>query len=363
IVSHTAVWKGQPVDAPPLMLNCGPTDEQKAWLSWSNYKDIHFDSEKMLANELLGAFAAINGNSGAVPSMRANMGCGIISSLVGIEQSLFEDKMPWMLTHLKKEELKPHYNFTINASREFAAAMQHIEYMQKFLLDQQLNNVFIYPLDLQGAIDTAHLIYGDPIFYDFYDDPEFIHRLLKVSCDAIEFAMRECFKRIHRSDEFITHYNSILIPRSLGGLKISEDTTTLLAPDTIDTFAIPCLRDILQRFNGGYVHYCGKNDHLLDRILEEPLVYAINFGNPEKHDMTAVLKRCRAKGKLYIGRVNWLKDEKRFDYYKRVLGASYNPDTDRFHVIIQSWCSLEDRTAVLDDYARAAEYVRRNPKG
>ncbi|MCL2645763.1 MAG: hypothetical protein FWD61_02015 [Phycisphaerales bacterium] len=358
IALHSAVWRGERVDAPPLMLSCWLTDEQRTWLVQSNYKAIHFDSEKMLANELQSVLTAINGNSGAVPSMRANMGCGIVSTLVGLEQSLFEDKMPWMLRHLKKEEIKPRYDFSVDSSSEFAAAMRHMEYMQTFLREQRLDNVFIFPLDLQGAVDTAHLIYGDAIFYDFYDDPDLIHHLLRVSCDAVEFAIRECFARIRRSEEFVTHYNSIVIPRALGGLKVSEDTTTLLSPDLIDTFALPYLRDILTRFNGGYVHYCGKNDHLLDILLNEPLVRGINFGNPNKHDMTAVLNRFRDKGKIYVGAANRLQDESQFDYFKRILGASYNPETGCFAVMLHYWCSLQERDGVLDDYARAAACVR-----
>ena len=289
------------------------------------------------------------------------MGCGIIPSLFGNEQRLFDDKMPWLLDHVKKskiESMTEDYKFNINGSREFAAAMRHMEYMTEKLREYGLTGkVFVYPLDLQGAVDSAHLVYGDAIFYDFYDEPEFVHHLLKLSVKSIYFAMDECFKRIDKSGEFITHYNTFIIPSDTGKIKISEDTTTLLSPGLIDEFAQPYLREMLEYFNGGYVHYCGKNDYLLEVLLKEPLAKAINFGNSEKHDMVKVLKKCRDSKKLYVGGIAQNPGENLFDYFKRILEASYDRETRRFYVIPQYWCGISDREKIIGEYERAAECV------
>jgi hypothetical protein len=363
IERQTAVWRREKGAMPVLALSCGHTEEQHTWIQGSNTKDIHFDCEKMLANGLRDMVCAINGNYGSVPSMRANMGCGIIASLFGPQQELYEDKMPWLLTHLKKDEVKPRYDFKIGDSEEFAAAMRHIEYMRDFLREHGLTDVFVYPLDLQGPIDTAHLVYGDTIFYDFTDDPQFVHHLLEMSNDAIEFAMKECFKRIDRSDEFITHYNHLAIPREYGGLKVSEDTTTLLSPAHIDEFAQPHLRETLERFGGGYVHYCGKNNHLFDVLLKEPLAWSINFGNTEMHDMADILKRCRDNKKIYVGGIEKKSGESLFDYFVRILAPSYDRDTGCFYIIPDYWCSVNERETVIGEFERAAEAVRKGWKG
>ena len=353
-----SVWQRKRIDLPPLALSCGLTEEQKSWLTWHNLKEIHLDSEKMFINGLRDILSVINGNYGAVPSMRANMGCGIIPSLFGTQQRLFEDIMPWLVDHVKKDDIKSTYNFNINDSEEFAAAMDHMDFMTGMLRDNDLTGkVFVYPLDLQGPIDTAHLIYGDDIFYDFYDDPEFVRHLLKVSCDAVYFAMNECFIRMEKSDEFVAHYNHLIIPASMGGIKISEDTTTLLSPALIDEFARPHLRNMLEFFNGGYVHYCGNNDRLLNVVFDEPLVRGINFGNPERHDMTNILKRCCETGKIYVGRLPMNGGENYFDYFSRILEPSYNKNIGSFHVIPEFSCSLEERENVIGEFERAAEYV------
>ena len=75
---QNAVWRQEKSNMPVLTLSCGLTEEQNEWLPWSNYKEIHFDSEKMFVNGLRDVLGSVNGGYGAVPSMRANMGCGIM---------------------------------------------------------------------------------------------------------------------------------------------------------------------------------------------------------------------------------------------------------------------------------------------
>jgi len=360
ISMQNSVWRGEEIDMPPLALSCWLTEEQNSWLPYYNTKETHFDSEKMFMDGLRGVLNSVNGNYGAAPSMRANMGCGIIPSLFGTQQRLFDDKMPWLVDHVKKDSIKQIYEFNIGDSEEFAAGMRHMEYMTEKLRENNLKNIFVYPLDLQGAIDTAHLIYGDTIFYDFYDDPGFVRHLLDVSCKAVGFAMRQCFDRIDRSGEFIAHYNFLIMPKTSGGLKISEDTTTLLSPALIDEFARPYLRKILEEFNGGYVHYCGKNDHLLDVLFGEPLVRGINFGNPEKHDMTKILAKCRDTRKVYVGALDRKDGESLFDYFTRILEPAYDKNTGCFYIIPEYGCNLSERENVIGEYERAAEKIINN---
>ena len=361
IAAQCAVWRGEKTDMPPLALSCGLTDEQQSWLPGYNTKQTHFDNEKMYTDGLRGVLSAVNGAYGAVPSMRANMGCGIIPSLFGRQQRLFDDKMPWLVDHVKKEELKENYNFDISDSAEFAAAMGHIEYMNGKLRENNLTGkVFVYPLDLQGPIDTAHLIYGDDIFYQFYDDPEFVKKLLDASCEAIYFAMGECFKRIDLSGELVAHYNHLIIPAGMGGIKTSEDTTTLLSPALIDKFARPYLNKMLDFFGGGYAHYCGKNDHLLDVLLNEPKVIGINFGNPDMHDMPEVLRRCRDAKKIYTGSVNKKSGEGHFEFFMRILEPSYDKNSGCFYIIPQYGCGLDERENIIGEFERAAEFIVKN---
>ena len=92
-------------------------------------------------------------------------------------------------------------------------------------------------------------------------------------------------------------------------------------------------------------------------MLKEPLACGINFGNPDKHDMAEVLRRCRDSKKLYIGAINRLAGEELSDYFRRILEPSYDRETGRFYVILQYWCAANEREHVIGEFERAAENV------
>ncbi|MBR0464658.1 MAG: hypothetical protein IJJ23_09845 [Clostridia bacterium] len=318
IACQREVFYHRRVGVQPLLLTSQRL-EPFADLHPFTYKEIHYDPEKMLFNGLLDALCAQAGGRECVPSVRANMGCGIVPALFGLVQELFDDKMPWLQKHLSPEQIREMSKADITLTPEFQMALRHMEYMTDALKG---SGVRVYPVDIQGAFDTAHLVMGDEIFYQMFDDPDLVHHLLDLSCDAIQIAFDECLKRIPDSQHTVCHYNYLAIPRALGGLKLSEDTPTILSPSAIDEFVKPYMHRALESAGGGYIHYCGRNDALFQAVMEEPYAHGLNFGNPEKHDMEQILRQCAAHKKLYIGPVPGNPDESPDAFIRRVLDAS-----------------------------------------
>ncbi len=315
---QAAVWRGETPDSQPLLLSC-PPDSGFGDVPDYNTKQTHFDTEKMLVSGFKSMLSAANGNRDAVPSLRANMGCGIFPTMFGLKQMLFDDKMPWLREHLDKKTVARMGPEDLKPGDEFKAAIEHMAKMKELVED---TGAFVFPLDLQSPFGTAHLVYGDALFYELYDDPPFVRHLLDLCCECLIFGMTECMKVMNGSDHTIAHYNNLVIPREKGGLKVSEDTATLVGQDALDEFVLPYLRRLLERFGGGYVHYCGKNDRLFNAVLNEPLVHGLNFGNADMHDMDDVLKKLAHAGKVYYGGVPSRPDETRADFFRRVLTAS-----------------------------------------
>ena len=338
------IWEGGRTSAVPLHL----WSDAGIKLPSFNTMETHYDSEKMLLNELNGAVSAVAGGMQAVPSVRANMGCGIYPTLFGLKQSLFTDKMPWLLNHLDKETIAQMGPEDLNFSDEFKAGLEHMEYMAERLAG---TGVRVYPLDLQGPYDTAHLVYGDDIFYDMFDDPGFIHHLMELSVQSIFMGFDECLKRIPNADTEISHYNCLVMPRSMGGLKISEDTSTLLSRDHIAEFVTPYTNKVLERYGGGYIHYCGKNPHLFDAVMDDmPKAFGINLGNTDMHDMAAFLQTCAARGKVYYGSIIKLENESNADYFKRIIS---NATLDgRTYLLASIWHSVKNGES-LEEIAAA----------
>ena len=348
---QSALFEGREADRQPLLLSAGLTGAQAEFPHF-NYREIHYDREKMLANELRGACAAMNGGREAAPSVRANMGCGIVPALFGVMPRLFEDKMPWVKDHLPKEQLAEMRASDLAITEEFRAAMEHMDYMADAL---EGSGVRVYPVDIQGAFDTAHIVVGDSIFYELYDDPDFVHHLLDLSCAAIKLAFDECLRRMPGSDDAVPHYNALAIPRSLGGIKLSEDTSTLLNKEQVEEFVVPYMRRALNEAGGGYIHYCGKNPHLYQAVLDEPLARGLNFGNPDMHDMRRVLGDCANRGILYYGGIPQKEGEDIGDHFSRLLAASEKGG--RAHLLLCHSCDADEAEMVGEIWDKAAASV------
>ena len=343
-------------DGPPLLLTAGLPEPYDGFDRY-NPGEIHHDKDKMLLNGMLDMAGAAFGGMQAVPSLRANMGCGIFPSMFpGIKQRLFYDaRMPWVVEHLSKERISALGDGDIGETDEFKLALEHMEYLAAQTAG---TGAFVYPLDVQGPFDIAHLVYGDAIFYDLYDDPPFIRHLMDLSRHAIITGLEECLKRIPGSDEYIAHYNSVALPRSLGGIKLSEDTSTLISNDHLDEYAVPATARVLDHFGGGYVHYCGKHEGLFERLLGLPLVRGFNFGNPEFHDMDAMLARMASAGKVYYGGVNALPGETRRGFFARVRNSATahdNRPNGAPRLLLQYHARFEERGQVCEDWRAAGE--------
>lgn len=321
ISNQLDLWEGRKPARQPLLLKCGAPDEISADFQQYTTREIHFDRDKMLISQMQGALSAALGGMDAVPSVRANMGCGIFPSLFpGIEQLLFDDsRMPWVVGHLDAGAIRKLDYDDIRITDEFKLALSHMEYMAEKL---DGTGVLVYPPDLQGPFDIAHIVFGDEIFYAMYDEPELVHHLLGLCVYAAKLGMDESLKVIPRSNELLAHYSSLVMPRSLGGIKLSEDTTTLISAEQMAEFAVPYTAKILEYFGGGYVHYCGRNDPLFERITGLDKARGLNFGNPEKHDMDGTLRKMSARGIIYYGWAPMLDGEDYEAYFRRVRSSA-----------------------------------------
>lgn len=307
-----------------------------------NNEEIHYDAEKMFVSQLKSALGTAFADGDAVPSVRANVGCGALCTLLGgLKQTFFPDKMPWLLKHLSADELMGMTEESIEESPEFRMGLEQMRYMKEMLKG---TGVCLYPMDLQGPIDMAHLLLGDEFFYLLYDDPDVVHRALQlaVACDA--YGMKKCFEIIEPGD-YVCHYNGLVLP-SETPLKVSEDTSTLLCPEHLDEYMRPYTEQLLDMFGGGYIHYCGDNRHLLELMPEIKGSIGLNFGNPERHDPAGVLGALGDCGRFYYGTFAGLPYAEQAALARRENGS--------FNQFMQIGCKKADQARIIDEIMASA---------
>ena len=264
-----------------------------------------YDKEKMLYGHLEEIADCAHNTFDAPLCLRPNFGTVFVPSMFGLKYKVPKDTFAWITSHLSKDEIRG-FNFPdLDKTDLMKRAIEYIQFFKEKLPEW----IHIYLPDTLGPFEIAHSVYGDNLFYDIYDDPSFIHYLLDL-CTEMYIQVTEKLKKVISEDRENCYHGHALV-RGIymrnGGTRISEDSATLISPRHIDKFVIPCDEKALEAFGGGFVHFCGKNDYLLESFLKLDEVRAINLGNPEMYDFDITMQKFIDYRKCYFGL--WPKEE------------------------------------------------------
>ncbi len=264
-----------------------------------NMREQFYDKNKMLYAQLEEIYDCADNAFEASLCVRPNFGTIFVPAMLGLEYKVFEDKFPWLERHLSKEEIKKIDLPDLDKAEMMNRAVEYIEFFKEVLPDW----IHIYQPDTQGPFDIAHLIYGDNIFYDIYDDPDFVHSLMELSTELYIQVSLKLKKVIGEPNDSCYHGHALArgIYMRNGGVRVSEDTPTLLSPRHIEEFVVPYVKKALDAFGGGFIHFCGRNEHLLDAFLRMDGVRAVNLGNPEMYDFETTMEKFIHYKKCYFG--------------------------------------------------------------
>jgi len=307
-----AAWQGAAYV--PIICNGEvPAAIKEALPPAANLYDEWHSHAKTLLNGLHGVAGAVYGGSDAVPSVRANMGVGVLATFFGLKQQVFPDKMPWITEHISLDAALDYDAEQSPFSADIRIALERSAFLAEVFAG---SGITPFCFDTQGPFDLAHLAIGDEIFLALYDEAEKVHRLLNLCTRLIIRVTRSYKEAVGEPLTGGRHSNGLAMR---GGVRICEDTSTLLNAEQIAEFVVPYTRRVLQAFGGGWVHYCGKNDHLCAAVLAMPEAHGLNFGNPERHDLPAIIDVCRQRGKRLLNSPARGREEKLPDYFRRCL--------------------------------------------
>ena len=320
---QACVGRNENPDYLPLLIQGVPVPEREKYCRSNtnycrfNFREQFYDKEKMLFEQLFGLISIVRSRSDAQLNISARMGAGFLHSVLGLKQEIFEDKDPWLQQRLSKEEiskLEPNDLETISGRGLMPQALEYIRYFRKVLGEKAL----VYVDYTWGPFSLAHMIRGDKIFTDLYDDSEFVKHLMEIAT-ALYVSGVATLKMAIGEPENQTFSDGFYLSNS--GVWSNEDTAVLLSPSHLEEFVFPYLQKAYQPFEGAIVHFCGKADYLLEPLLELPEVKGVNLGQPSWQKLTygQIMKMLLEKGKVYYG--SWPKQEGESteSYFKRVL--------------------------------------------
>jgi hypothetical protein len=305
------MWHNRPTDSLPILFSARVSEP----LTWnSDFRKRFADPEQMLYDMLCGVLGVARSGSDAQLTIRVDTGTGTLATCAGCEQIPSEFALPWN-SHITREAIEAFAPEQMNLAE--AGVLPRVREIYAYYASKVPACVHFFAADTQSPFDLAHLLYGDPIFYDLYDDPDFVHALLRKVTYLYVEGTKLMKGWMGESLEGDYHWSMAV---ANGGSRSCEDTATLLNREAIEEFVGPYRQQGLAPFGGGFVHYCGDNAGLYQNVLADPTARGLNFGNPERHDFAKVIPDLIAAGKCYWGSVPREEDETLEAYFRRVVG-------------------------------------------
>jgi len=308
IEMHKAFWQGQ---GPSLILV--PTREMPLY-DIDSYRERFYDPKKMWESEMARAEGVLDWPTDGIPTVRPNLGVTFIPAMAGQSFEIRPGHMPWPGKPLTPDQIRAARNVDVTQTKLMKLAAQfyriHAERIQA--PTHRHDQVIAYQPDNQGIFDIAHLMYGDDIFLDIVTEQkqEWVAELLEISCDLMIRASLHVKKLIGEKTNTMVHGHAtpqgVYFPNA--GLRISEDSPTMISPELIDRLVIPPIERCGEQFGGIFMHFCGKHDYLFERLCRCECVRAIDLGDPWSYDTRRLLETCAATGTVLYSRV--VADEK-----------------------------------------------------
>jgi len=157
--------------------------------------------------------------------------------------------------------------------------------------------VSVYHPDTQGPLDIAELLWGSEMFYEMYDDTDFVHGVLRLITDTYKAFLDRWYTLIPRGEGLSTHWNMM----HRGTIMLRNDSAMNLSPEMYAEFAFPYDNELLEYYGGGCVHYCGRGDHYIGKLCSAPMLTGINLSQPHLNDMEVIYNDVLKNGKKILG--------------------------------------------------------------
>ena len=259
------------------------------------------DKERMLLHQLGTVYSVVCRRSLLIPNIRCNYGTGCLSSLFGAEVFWMDDALGTLPTTwpLRGEDAMdrllaagvPDLNAGFGA-QIFETAEYFKDMLAPYPKTQEA--VWIYHPDLQGPTDVVELLWGSPMYYAFYEEPEKIHAVTDLVCETYIRFMKRWRQVVppRGNAAYMAHWGGFY----KGQVMLRDDSIVNLSPEMYATFVKPYDVRVLETFGGGGIHFCGRADHCIDLMTDSKWLTVVNMSQPQLNDMQRIFDATVRKG-------------------------------------------------------------------
>ena len=185
-----------------------------------------------------------------IPSVSPGFGIGINSAFLSNAQVIPGLDTTWVHPVLDKpDEME---------KLRFDPMNPWVDYMRRYMRKAAELWQGGYSVDMLGSFapsDLANALRGNDLFYDLYDAPEKVDRMLFLCAEAIIALYRELRPYTVQPDGGFCA-GGLWMPGD--GLFMSEDASDLCSPEQYRRFFFPQTQHVINEIGGAYIHHHAK---------------------------------------------------------------------------------------------------------
>jgi hypothetical protein len=257
--------------------NCAPMFIINTPLDEPTWEERLADPMVMLRAELNALRPHLEIEDDRVPTARVEFGTGQVAAAFGCELTVPENNLPAVKTRaiacaqdvyqLRKPSLQAGWYGRL------------AEWTERWLPLLPPGVQLQHP-DIQSAFNTAHLVRGNDILTDFYDDPAAVDALLDLVTDYMIELTLHLKRMISADNAWFFDWGGLW----KGCARISNCSMHMISPRFYREHVMP--RDVrfFEAIGGGRMHYCGSYGEVIRSFFTVPAITGLDY-DTRYHDL------------------------------------------------------------------------------
>jgi len=322
---HADMFAWRASDFVPILLG-REVPEAKGLPDFDEYERWHQAGKSLFAQLKNNVLPGLAAGGDYVPGVRADTGVINCMTVFGAEYVVTRENRPAITRYVPKEALRE-FEVPDDVSRlgVMPRVVEHMEHHRAALAARGLGDlVYVFHCDQQGPFDIAAQARGHDIFMDLYDDPEFVHGLMR-KCAQVYVAVSRLCKRYGPMECAGSYGGGFWMEN--GSVRMCGDSDILISAAQHREMVAPYQQDAFRAMGGGWLHYCGgmpgfrrrEGLHLHEGYAAIDGLRGLNWSTAG--DWLGEMKRLRGLGLVHVGGLPRGEGESRADYFRRALSA------------------------------------------
>lgn len=270
-----------PENCSPMLIVNAPQEKKYTW------EERLADPIAMLKGELDVLRSSLIMEDDRVPAVRVQFGTAQVAAAFGCELSVPTNSMPAASSHVLAESQDV---YKLKKPPLDAGWYGRLKMFTEVYRENLPEGVHISHPDIQGPFNTAHLIRGNDIMLDFFDDPGALDTLLDIITDYMLDLVPYLKNMISSDKEWFFDWGAMW----KGTARICNCSAHMISPELFRKHVLPRDIRLMEAIGGGRVHYCGSHGKVIDYFFENPYITGLDY-DEKYHDLWRLSERAPKK--------------------------------------------------------------------